>query len=228
MSRTALVLAQTVRAKRAEWFEDPAANGQVCHQRVSVRRAMRSDKKPDRRLWKGTLAGAGAAAFFGLSAASKGSSVAGSLLTAGMWGSLLFFAVAGVRRNRNVSAGLRRLSASERKAFRRSWRMGVLPDEPSIRTVAVASAEWLSEPAALELSQLLVMGAWLVVACVGAIVVLAEGDWNLVGRWAAFGGLPALAFAATLYFRHSRRRARRMLAPNVADDDRKGAAPSTS
>lgn len=173
---------------------------------------MPSDETPDRRLWKGTLAGAGAAAFFGLSAASRGSSVAGSLLTAGMWGSLLFFAFAGVRRNRNVSAGLRRLSASERKIFRRSWRAGVLPDEPSIRTVAVASAEWLSEPVALEMPQLLVMGGWLVIACLGAIVALADGDWNLVGRWAAFGSLPALSVAAILYFRRSRTRARRMLA----------------
>ena len=152
----------------------------------------------------------------------------GSLLTAGMWGSLLFFAVAGVRRNRNVSAGLRRLSASERKIFRRSWRTGVLPDDPSIRSVAVASAEWLSEPVAVEMPQLLVMGGWLVVASVGAIVGLANGGWNLVGRWAAFGGLPALAFAATLYFRRSRTRARRMLALYVPDDDRSGAGPPTS
>ena len=187
---------------------------------------MRNDVSPEPRLWKGSLAGAGAAAFFGLEVAIQGASVLGALLAAGVWGSLVFFAVAGsgFRPSRNVSAGMRRLSRSERKTFRRSWRAGVLPDEPSVRTVAVAYAAWLADPVPLQKVQLWVMGAWVAVACVGTFAALLSEDWGSVGRWAAVGGLPALAFGGTVFRIRFGQRARRLLALNVIGE--RGADPT--
>lgn len=158
-------------------------------------------------------------AFFGASAAGRSSSAFGAALVGGLWASIGFFLAAGdrLRQPDSLRESMSRLSRSERATARAAFRSGNVPSEEPVRSAAIAHAEWIARPDLLWKPRLWVMSGWIAVAIGLMIAHGVDGDWEHVGRSAAFGALPALTVVGVLAGRKFKEKARVLLAlPEVA------------
>lgn len=157
--------------------------------------------------------GAGAGAFFALTGALTGRSVANTVLQAGMFGSIVAFSWGSFGEIWDLNQRLQGLSRRERTECRDVAFAGEsVPGDLRLRSGSVAWARYVLEPRPFEKVAPFVLGAWALIGLGLAVAHAIAGDASRVFTALGFAGLPAAVAWTIVWRRRRRENARRYLA----------------